>query len=85
MEMKVASLNINGGRSCVRRLQVFQLFENGKIDVLMLQETHANRSSEAEWRRIFKGCHLFSSALEEAKAGVAVVLHPRLQPFRDCL
>ena len=65
----------------MRRLQVFQLFENGKIDVLMLQETHANQSSEAEWRRIFKGCHLFSSALEEAKAGVAVVLHPRLQPL----
>ena len=64
----------------MRRLQVFQLFQNEKIDVLMLQETHANQSSEDEWCKIFKGCLFFSSALVEAKAGVAIVLHPRLQP-----
>ena len=59
MEMKVASLNINGDRTCVRHLQVFQLFQNEKIDVLMLQETQSNQSSEDEWRRIFKGCLFF--------------------------
>jgi len=64
----------------VRRLQVFQLFQNEKIDVLMLQETHANQSSEDEWCKIFKGCLFFSSALVEAKGGVAIVLHPPLQP-----
>ena len=80
MEMKVTSLNINGSCSCVRHLQVFQLFQNEKVEVLMLQETHANQSSEDEWRIIFKGCYFFSSALVEAKAGVAIVLHPRLQP-----
>ena len=77
----MTSLNINGGRSCVRRLQVFQLFQNEKIDVLILQEMHANQSSEDEWRRILKGCLFFSSVLVEAKAGVAMVLHPRLQPL----
>ena len=58
----------------------FSSFKMKKIDVLMLQEMHANRSTEEEWRRIFKGCLFFSSALVEAKAGVAIVLHPRLQP-----
>ena len=65
----------------MRHLQVFQLFQNEKKnDVLMLQDTYANQSSEDEWCKIFKGCLFFSSALVEAKAGVAIVLHPRLQP-----
>ena len=46
--MKVASLNINGGRSCVRCLEVFQMFKKEIIDILMLQETHTNQPCEEE-------------------------------------
>ena len=36
---------------------------------------------EEEWRRIFKGCLFFSSAFEDAKAAVAIIVHPRIQPL----
>ena len=58
----------------MRRLQVFQLFQNEKMDVLMLQETRANQSSEDERCKIFKGCLFFSSASHSVsfQPGVAV-------------
>ena len=49
-------------------------------NIFNLQETHTNQPCEDEWRRVFKGCLFFSSAFEDAKAGVAIIVHPRIQP-----
>ena len=54
---------------CVCRC--FSFLRRKKVDVLMLQEIHANLSSEDEWCRILKGFHFFSGAFEDAQAGLA--------------
>ena len=63
----------------MRRLEVLQMFKKEKNDILMLQETNTNQPCEDEWRRIFKGCLFFSSAFEDSKAGVAIIVYPRIQ------
>ena len=49
----------------------FSFLRRKKVDVLMLQEIHANLSSEDEWCRILKGFHFFSDAFEDAEVGLA--------------
>ena len=79
--MKVASLNINGGRSCVRRLEVLQMFTKEKKSIFSCYKRHTPtnrvRTSGAGFLKV---AFFFSSAFEDAKAGVAIIVHPRVQP-----
>ena len=57
--MNIASLNINGGRSQLRRSQTVQLARKEKIDILLLQETHATPDCMADWQQQLKGTWFF--------------------------
>ena len=75
MAFSIASLNINGGRSSIRKAEVKQFVETNHIDVLLLQETRCSSSCASEWQRIMRGKWFFSS-LEHPRAGVAVYIQP---------
>ena len=57
--MIIASLNINGGRNPLRKVQTMQLINNVKVDILLLQETRATASCMADWRLKLKGTWFF--------------------------
>ena len=45
--LRVASVNTNRGRDRKKRAVTKELFEQKKLDVILLQETHSD--SETEW------------------------------------
>ena len=69
--------NINGGRNSLRKVQVKQLIECNKVDILLLQETHSTDSSSAEWELFLKG-HWFFSSLSSPIAGIAIYFQQTL-------
>jgi len=79
MTFSIATLNINGGRSPLRKAQVKLLVEQKHFDVVLLQETRCSSSCSSEWTRIMKGQWFFSS-LTCPSAGVAIYLNPSFCP-----
>ena len=55
MELNIISLNINGGRSTLQKVQTLQAIEKAKADIILLQETHAMNTQVADWAKLFKG------------------------------
>lgn len=47
--LRVASLNMNGGRDRKKRAVTKELFQQKKLDVILLQETHSDSDNETEW------------------------------------
>jgi len=41
-DFRVASLNVNGARECIKRAQINNTMNQKKLDVLFLQETQRN-------------------------------------------
>ena len=68
--MNIASLNINGGRSELRRLQTVQLARKEKIDILLLQETRATPDCMADWQQQLNGTWFFSNT-DSVSVGIA--------------
>ena len=77
MAFSTATLNINGGRSNLRKAEVKELVIKNHIEFLLLQETRCSSSCMSEWERMMKGRWFFSS-LECPRDGVAIYLHPSL-------
>ena len=75
--LKVASLNINGGRSAQKRALISEIVKRKKIDVVFLQETHSDVLTEADWSLWWRG-QLFFSHGSSHSAGVAVCFSPSL-------
>ena len=76
MELNIISLNINGGRSTFRKVQILQAIEKAKADIL-LQETHAMNTQVADWAKLFKG-RWWLSGFPPPRASVAICLSHRL-------
>ena len=53
--LRIASLNMNGGRDKNKRAALAESNVNKNIDMFFLQETHGSDDNEAEWGRNFKG------------------------------
>ncbi len=70
MELKIATLNMKGGRAPLRRIQTIQALERTKADIILLQETHATNTLKTEWEKLFRG-QWFLSGFPTPKAGVA--------------
>jgi len=54
-ELQIATLNINGGRAPLWRIQTIQPPEKIKADITPLQETHATNTLTAAWGKLFEG------------------------------
>lgn len=75
--LRIASLNINGGRDRDRRAVLAELGRAKNIDVLLLQETHSSVDNETEWGMSWGG-QLFLSHGTNLSAGVAVLFSQHL-------
>uniref|UniRef100_A0A8C4QP07 Endonuclease/exonuclease/phosphatase domain-containing protein n=1 Tax=Eptatretus burgeri TaxID=7764 RepID=A0A8C4QP07_EPTBU len=79
-ELHIATLNINGGRAPLRRIQTIQTLEKIKADIILLQETHATNTFTAAWRKLFGG-QWFLSGFPSPEAGVAICLSHNYLPL----
>ncbi len=79
--MSFGSLNINGGASQLRKLQVVNLALQKTLDVVFLQETHTTPASHAEWNRMMKTTNFYSDS-NSRTAGVAFLLNPHFHPSK---
>ena len=75
--LRVASLNMNGGRSAQKRALVLEVFNQKKLDVIFLQETHSDSLNETDWGMWWGGQYVLSHG-SNLSAGVAVFFSPSL-------
>ena len=75
--LRVASLNINGGRDQQKRLLVSNTMPRKKLGVLFLQETHTDRDNEVDWGLWWTGCYRLSHGTNPS-AGLAMLFSPSL-------
>ena len=57
--LRVASLNINGGRDAKKRAVLSETIQQKRLDVVFLQETHTDSLSEIDWGLWWGGQHVF--------------------------
>ena len=75
----IISLNINGLFDENKRQNLFQILENKKADIILLQETHSKIEEEKKWQKKWKGKSFWHSGNTESKAsGVAILLKENL-------
>lgn len=75
--LKVGSLNMNGGRARERQTAVVELMRLKRIDVLFLQETHSTADNEADWSGVCPGA-VFLSHGTHVSAGVSMLFSQRI-------
>ncbi|TWW77691.1 Transposon TX1 uncharacterized 149 kDa protein ORF 2 [Takifugu flavidus] len=76
-KLRVASLNINGGRDPQKRALVADMVAQKKLDILLLQETHSDGDNEVDWGLWWRGLSRLSHGTN-LSAGVATLFSPRL-------
>ena len=79
-ELKIASLNINGARSDMKRASLLKLMELKHLDVIFVQETHSNSENEHDWRKEWPGEVILSHKTSKS-GGVAVLFSNSFTPF----
>ena len=77
VSLKIISQNCNGLGDALKRRAVFHSFHLKKVDILMLQETHATEITEKIWQTEWGGKALFSNGSSNSK-GVAILFKPNL-------
>lgn len=73
--LKIGSLNINGGRDRQKRALISEVATQKRIDVLFLQETHSDLADEVDWGLWWEGSYTLSHGTNFS-AGVAVLFRP---------
>ena len=75
--IRVGSLNINGGRDPQKRMGSLEMIFQKKLDVAFYQETHTTCDNEVEWGLSWEGKHFLSHGTSSS-AGVAILFSPGL-------
>lgn len=75
--LRVASLNMNGGRDRKKRAVTKELFQQKKLDVILLQETHSDSDNETEWV-LWTDVSCVLSHGSNFKGGVAICISTKL-------
>ena len=70
----VQTCNVRGLRDKNKRRQFFRYVHEKKIDICLVQETHATKSVQRRWRNEFGGKMLFANGENNAK-GVAIMIN----------
>lgn len=78
-DIRIASLNVNGARECVKRTLIHNTMNQKQLDVLLLQETHSDTANVDEWMKEFKGLSFFSHK-SSLSGGVAILFSKRFTP-----
>ena len=75
--LKFASINVEGLRDNGKRNNVFQSLSNLNLDVIAIQETHCDVTSESKWKKEWPGKSLWTTGRNDS-AGVAFLFNPNL-------
>lgn len=71
-DIRIASLNVNGARDDVKRMQVYETMKQKQLYVLFLQETHSDDKNVTDWIKEWNG-HIFLSHKTSRSGGVAIL------------
>lgn len=80
IDLKFATLNVNGARDVKKRSQFFQLMKLKGIDLMFAQETHSNDLNEVDWKREWEGVAILSHK-NSTSAGVGVFFAKKFLPI----
>lgn len=78
-EVRVATLNLNGARDVRKRADLFELSQQKKVDVFLVQETHSDLKNETDWLKEWDGLALFSHNTS-LSGGVAILFSKSFLP-----
>lgn len=78
-ELRIASLNVNGARHCLKRAQLYEIIKQKRLDVVPLQETHSTADNASEWAVEWNGLPLLSHNTS-VSGGVAVLFAKSFTP-----
>lgn len=78
-EIRIASLNVNGARNCVKRMEIFETMKQKQLDVLFLQETHSDEENAVVWSKEWNGSSYLSHKTS-VSGGVAILFARRFTP-----
>ena len=73
--LSVATINVNGLRSDLKRNVLFEFLQRRKFDLIFLQETHSEISDEAVWSNQWQGKMFFSHGNRQSRG--AAILYPQ--------
>lgn len=71
-DIRVATLNINGGRDSRKRAHVYETMKLKVADVIFLQETHSDAKNATDWAKEWDGLTFLSHNTSDS-AGVALL------------
>lgn len=77
--IRIASLNVNGARDDVKRMQVYETMKQKQLDVLFLQESHSDEKNVTDWIKEWNG-HIFLSHKTSRSGGVAILFANNFTP-----
>ena len=80
IEVRTASLNLNGARERSKRAAVFESIRQNRVDVLLAQETHTDTSNAADWAQEFDGLSILSHNTSNS-GGVAILFSRSFTPI----
>ena len=72
------SLNINDLFDENKRQNLFQILENKKADIILLQKTHSTKEVEKKWQKKWKGKSFWHPGNTPKASGVAILLKENL-------
>ena len=70
--LTIGTLNLNGARDKMKRLTLIDFINLKKINVMLIQETHSDKTNEVDWRREWNG-QIFFSHKSSVSGGVAIL------------
>lgn len=76
--ISIVCMNVNGLNIPNKRRILFYHFRRSKADVILLQETHANKDTEKIWRREWGGNAYFCNGSQSSK-GLAILVSRDVQ------
>jgi exonuclease III len=78
-EVNIATLNINGAREMRKRIGIFEVVKQRKIDVVMMQETHSDVKNAPDWAVEWDGISVLSHNTS-LSGGVAILFAKSFSP-----
>ena len=77
-QLCIISLNISGLFDENKRQNLFQILENKKADIILLQKTHSTKEVKKKWQKKWKRKSFWHSGNTPKASGVAILLKENL-------
>lgn len=79
-DFRVATINSNGARNCMKRVQLYELSRQKRLNVVFLQETHSEEENTVDWAVEWNGT-AFLSHNTSVSGGVAILFSKGFAPL----